>query len=251
MIMINVARQLRTRGFFVLILSLTAPFLASTMPLLQPSASHQSIVSCKGVHALCAFSTNCQLKKDKHNKSLVANCPCWETTGVNYFIVDAIKDKPLLTATKAKCTETSPCGLNEAPICKAMRDGTVPIDIANGQNIQHVQNNRIYSNISTTTEMFADTVSTFSWQAFCSAGQNPMPCEKKQWAQCMGATCQLAPLDVQAKGQKYICACTVLDSTFTSAAGNCGSDETILSGIPNPYELTMSQLPGYESVREA
>ena len=83
----------------------------------------QAVVQCKGAHALCNASIDClRSGKDK------ALCPCWNVNETHLVLTEKIQDELVRKETQRRCTQGSPCGLDDAPVCRVIREGRYRVD---------------------------------------------------------------------------------------------------------------------------
>ncbi|MFN4143326.1 hypothetical protein [Aestuariivirga sp.] len=196
----------------------------------------QLLVVCTGWHALCSASPDCRIKGAK------AECDCLRVNETHIVETSEIQDDGVKRITMERCTDETPCAVDEAPVCEAIRSGNYEVE-----NIRY------------------EWVSTYSYRGWCGLLQPPpVPCDPaaagytgdRQWAICDAAPCtELAdPPDPE---RPLRCQCRVMLTSFVGANGTCtGRDGGIMSSFPveawdfgkNTYPETM---PGYEYVQAA
>ncbi|MFN7900952.1 MAG: hypothetical protein ACK5N0_15085 [Synechococcaceae cyanobacterium] len=162
-------------------------------PPLESAAIPQAVVQCKGAHALCNASIDCQRQgKDK------ALCPCWNVNETHLVLTSKIQDALVRQETQRRCTQGSPCGLEEAPVCRVIREGHYRVD-----------------------KVTYPGVSTFSYRGWCQTFR-PVACEaaKAPWADCMAAPCQKNPNNPD---RPWTCQCRIQNSAFVGINGSCDS----------------------------
>ena len=108
-------------------------------PAEPPAAAPQARVQCTGPHTLCTHAP-CEMVTPTS-----AVCHCVAVNDTYEVSLDEILNGTLQAETKARCTEASPCELNAAPVCRAVREGGVFGGRAAGPGM----------------------VSTFSWAGWC------------------------------------------------------------------------------------
>jgi len=210
---------------------------ASEKPGIGPGHSAvvpQFVVVCTGWHALCSFTTDCQLAGDE------AECDCWRVNETHMVATSEIHDPVVKHLTEARCTNRHPCDVDEAPVCVAIADGQYEVD-----GIRY------------------PWVSTFSYRGWCSLYQ-PKACDPTDaaysgddyWAICDAAPCTEL-VDPPDPDRPLRCRCPVLDDPFVGTRGSCtGDDGGIISAMPiwawdfdrNTWPFAM---PGYDSVKAA
>jgi hypothetical protein len=120
-----------------------------------------------------------------------------------------IQDNKAREATQKRCTTATPCGVDEAPICRVIRNGTYTVD-----------------------GVTYPGVSTFSWRGWCQTFR-PVRCAGAQagpWADCMAAPCQADPKNPD---RPLKCQCRVESSDFVGINGRCDSRSgEVMSTIP-------------------
>ena len=197
----------------------------------------QPFVACTGWHALCTASADCHVNGDK------ANCGCLRVNETHVVETDAIQDSAVQHLTLAKCTTEHPCGVDEAPVCEAIRSGHYTVD---GVPYRWV--------------------STFSYRGWCSLLQvNMKACDPAsdgykgdtEWALCDAAPCteNQNPSDPD---KPLSCRCqTVANIPFLGTNGSCtGDNGGIMSSSPawtwdfqnNAYRIPV---PGMQYVQGA
>ena len=196
----------------------------------------QEFVVCTGWHALCSASPDCTMNGDK------ANCDCLRVNETHIVDTTGIQDAAVKRLTQAKCTAEHPCGVDQAPVCKAIKYGKYKVD-----NVKY------------------DWVSTFSYRGWCSLLEvKPVACDQHAtgytgdlyWAVCDGAPCteNQNPSDPD---RPLSCQCRVERTPFVGTNGTCTGDKGgIMSSSPlwtwdfqnNTYRIP---LPGLEYVEGA
>ena len=202
----------------------------------RPNRVPQEFVVCTGWHALCSASNDCKMNGDK------ADCGCLRVNEAHIVQTSSIQDAAVKRLTDAKCTEEHPCGVDEAPVCKAIADG------------QYEVNNVKY-----------EWVSTYSYRGWCGILEaKPAACDTRApgysgdlyWAICDAAPCTENPNPSDPE-KPLTCSCPVRKSPFVGANGKCvGDNGGIISSFPleawdfqnNTYPFPM---PGYEYVQGA
>ncbi|TGU74416.1 hypothetical protein E4633_02830 [Geomonas terrae] len=196
----------------------------------------QAFVVCTGWHALCTASPDCIMNGDK------AYCDCMRVNEPHIVETSNIQDAAVKHLTLAQCTTRHRCDTDEAPVCKAIREGLYEVD-----NVRY------------------DWVSTFSYRGWCELLKvKPVGCDQSapdysgdlNWAICDGAPCTEVqnPSDPQ---RPLSCRCQVEDTAFLGTTGSCtGNNGGIMSSSPigswdfenNQYRIP---LPGYQYVQGA
>ena len=194
----------------------------------------QDFVVCTGWHALCSASTDCKLNGDK------ADCDCFRVNETHIVEASEIQDTAVKRLTQTKCTNEHRCDVDQAPVCKSIKDGQYKVD-----SVKYAW------------------VSTFSYRGWCSLLQvNPKACDQsapgytgdRHWAICDGAPCteNQHPFDPQ---RPLSCHCR--NTAFIGANGSCtGDNGGIMSSSPlsawdfqnTTYRIP---LPGLEYVHDA
>lgn len=200
------------------------------------SAVPQDWVVCTGWHALCSASTDCKMSGAR------ADCGCLRVNETHIVETNAIQDAVVKRRTESRCTAAHPCDVDQAPVCKAIKDG------------QYEVNNVKY-----------DWVSTYSYRGWCSLIQEkPKACDQRTpgytgdlyWAICDAAPCTEIsnPSDPE---KPLSCQCRVEKTPFVGPNNRCvGDNGGIISSFPleawdfknNTYPFPM---PGYEYVQGA
>ena len=200
------------------------------------SDAPQEFVVCTGWHALCSASTDCKMNDDK------ANCDCFRVNEIHIVEGSEIQDTAVKRLTQAECTNEHRCDVDQAPVCKTIKDGQYKVD-----SVKYAW------------------VSTFSYRGWCSLLQvNPKACDQsapgytgdRHWAICDGAPCteNQHPFDPQ---RPLSCQCRVENTPFIGANGSCrGDNGGIMSSSPlsawdfqnTTYRIP---LPGLEYVQDA
>lgn len=183
-----------------------APWLAGLMVLALPLASSglvkaqpaapaipQAVVECRGAHALCNASIDCQ--RQGKSKAL---CPCWNVNEPHLVQTEKIQDELARLETRRRCTKATPCAIDEAPICRVIQEGRYRVD-----------------------KVTYPGVSTFSYRGWCQTFR-PISCAAQQgpWADCMGAPCQRNPSNPD---RPWTCACSLQHNAFVGINGRCDS----------------------------
>ena len=196
----------------------------------------QELVVCTGWHALCSASTDCKVNGDK------ADCDCFSVDETHIVETSEIQDRAIKRLTEAKCTSEHPCDVDQAPVCKAIKNGKYSVD-----NVKY------------------DWVSTYSYRGWCSLLSKLKACDLHatgysgdlRWAICDAAPCteKQHPSNPH---KPLSCQCRVVaDTPFVGTNGSCtGDDGGIMSSFPlsawdfrnNTYPIPV---PGYEYVQGA
>ena len=170
-------------------------------------------VVCDGKHVVCTMAA-CTI--DAHDR---AACRCWIVNGTNVVSTDEIQNATVRKATQARCTDATPCGVDEAPVCEAVHE-------ARGM------------------------VSTFSWTDWCRrAAPTPVsPCPSSPWAACMTAPCT-----ADAGGDPGVasCACRVVNSAWLPLGGGACAQPAgrAISTVPAGFDMRV--IPGAAWVLDA
>lgn len=205
------------------------------------SRPHQSVdapedlVVCTGWHALCSASPDCKVKGNK------ADCDCMRVNETHVVETNEIQDRAVKRQTLATCTKEHPCGVDQAPICKAIRNGQYRVG-----GVKY------------------DWVSTYSYRGWCSLlQQQPIACDQRakgyagnsKWAICDVAPCteKRNPSD---PNRPLSCQCRVENTPFVGLGSCTGKNGGIISSMPiggwdfkrKTYTFHM---PGYEYVQGA
>jgi len=191
----------------------------------------QETVECTGWHAVCALATGCQVVGQD-----TADCACWKVNERHVVVTIGIKDdtfggKQIMERTRSKCTTLHPCGLDEAPVCHA---------------IKKLLPSRQW-------------VSTFSYRGWCR-NWDPVKCEGEKagpWADCMTSACTESQ-DPQDRRRPLNCQCTVHNGPFVGTRGTCdGRPGTVMSTIQisfwdfdNDMFASFAEMPGNEYVNK-
>jgi len=195
----------------------------------------QLAVVCTGWHALCTGSLDCQLTGGDR-----ADCACWRVNETHIVVTSEIQDPTVKRLTQTRCTNKNACGLDEAPVCSAIRDGQYKVD-----------------------QVKYDWVSTYSYRGWCGL-YRPKACDTTapgydgdmQWAICDAAPCTEIenPADPD---RPLTCQCRVEEGPFVGGADSCtGEDGGIISAMALEYwdfeksDYTVP-IPGYDYVRGA
>jgi hypothetical protein len=173
----------------------------------------QAFVVCTGWHALCTASTDCQMNGG------TADCDCMRVNETHIVATSEIQDPAVKLLTLAKCTSQHRCDVDEAPVCKAIKDGQYKVDDVNYR-----------------------WVSTFSYRGWCSLLQRNMKaCDPTadgytgdlNWAVCDAAPCteNQNPSD---PNRPLSCQCRVVEKIpFLGTNGSCtGDNGGIMSSSP-------------------
>ena len=186
----------------LIVLVLAAPCPAQTV-----ADPPQETVECSGWHAVCALATDCKLAALATGPAPpTATCDCWKVTEQHMVMTSNIKNETfgnvqMKELTQAVCTNNHPCGLDEAPVCSAIK-AMVPND---------------------------HWVSTFSYRGWCK-NWDPVKCEGL-WADCMTSACTESqkPKD---PNRPLSCHCTLHASRFVGTNGRCSAQpSTVMSTI--------------------
>ncbi len=199
----------------------------------------QVFVVCTGWHALCSASPDCKMNGGKDK----ADCDCLRVNETHIVATAEIKDTAVKRLTEVKCTNAHPCDVDQAPVCKAIKDGQYEVD-----NVKY------------------DWVSTYSYRGWCTLLKlNLKACVPdsidytgdRYWAVCDAAPCteNQHPSDPE---RPLSCQCRVeYNTSFVGMNDSCTGDKGgIMSSFPlwawdfinNTYPFPM---PGYEYVRGA
>jgi hypothetical protein len=196
----------------------------------------QDFVVCTGWHALCGDAPDCQVIGN------IAYCDCYRVNETHIVATSEIQDPVSKRLTLARCTDTHPCTLDHAPVCKAIKSGQYKVD--------HVK---------------YWWVSTYSYRGWCRLLEGQKACDPQaedyigdsSWAICDAAPCTEIqnPSD---QDRPLSCQCRVEENTaFVGMNGSCTGDNSgIMSSMPiwawdfenNTYTFDM---PGYEYVQSA
>jgi len=194
----------------------------------------QFVVVCTGWHALCSFSTDCQVSGDR------AECDCWRVNETHMVATSEIHDPLVKRMTEARCTNRHPCDVDEAPVCTAIADGLYEVD-----GVRY------------------PWVSTFSYRGWCSLYQ-PRACDPDEdgysgddyWAICDAAPCTEL-IDPPDPDRPLRCQCPIRDDPFVGTRDSCtGENGGIISAMPiwawdfdrNTWPFPM---PGFDHVKAA
>ena len=196
----------------------------------------QVFVVCTGWHALCSASTDCRMNGDR------ADCDCLRVDETHIVYTTEIQDAGARTATLAACTEARPCGIDEAPVCKIIRDGEYTVGGARYR-----------------------WVSTYSYRGWCSLVDVDLKaCDPSQsgyrgdryWAICDAAPCTEIE-DPPDPNRPLSCRCRVESTPFVGANGTCtGDNGGIMSSFsPDLWDFEKKtyrmSMPGYDFVESA
>lgn len=200
------------------------------------NSAAQEFVVCTGWHALCSASTDCKMNGDK------AACDCLRVNETHIVETTAIQDTAVKRLTQAKCTDDHPCTVDQAPVCKVIRDGHYKVDAVE-----------------------YDWVSTYSYRGWCGLLKvKPKACDQRAkgytgdlyWAICDAAPCTDNP-NPSDPDKPLSCQCRVEKTPFVGPNDTCtGDNGGIISSFPlsgwdfknNTYTFPM---PGYEYVEGA
>jgi hypothetical protein len=194
----------------------------------------QFLVECTGWHALCSATTDCQVTSEG------ADCDCWRVNETHIVATSEIQDPAVKRMTELKCTDKHPCGLDEAPVCSAIRDGEYEFE-----GVKY------------------PWVSTFSYRGWCDFYQ-PKACDTEDggyvgdyaWAICDVAPCtELAdPVDPD---RPLRCHCRVKEGPFVGTKDSCTGDD---GGLISAMELWVWDfenetwalpMPGFDYIKGA
>lgn len=195
----------------------------------------QEFVVCTGWHALCSASPDCRMNGDK------AECDCLRVNEPHIVATSEIQDLVAKRMTLTKCTKEYPCDVDQAPVCKAIKDGKYEVD-----NVKY------------------NWVSTYSYRGWCSLLEyKPMACDQYTldytgdlyWAICDAAPCTENP-NSSNSDKPLSCQCRVKNTPFVGFGSCTGVNGGIMSSFPlwawdfkrNTYPFAM---PGYEYVQGA
>jgi hypothetical protein len=178
-------------GLIAMGLPWASPVLAGPLPV--PPETPQAVVECLGAHALCNASIDCQ--RQGTSKAL---CPCWNVNERHLVQTEKIQDELVRLETQRRCSKGSPCGVDEAPVCRVIREGRYRVD-----------------------KVTYPGVSTFSYRGWCQTFR-PVSCEAKSgpWADCMAAPCQRNPNNPD---RPWTCQCRIQNEAFVGINGRCDS----------------------------
>jgi hypothetical protein len=194
----------------------------------------QAQVVCTGWHALCDASTDCKVNGD------IANCDCWRVSENHIVITTKIQDSVVKNMTQAKCTRKHPCDVDEAPVCRAIKNGRYNVD-----------------------NVYYDWVSTYSYRGWCETFK-PKACYQNvpsyngdlYWADCMAAPC-METLDPSNPDRPLSCQCRVESTPFVGTNGTCTGDRGGIMSTFSRWEWDFKNNtyrtppPGYEYVKGA
>lgn len=195
----------------------------------------EDFVVCTGWHALCSASPDCKMNGDK------ADCDCMRVNETHIVATGEIQDLAVKRLTQDQCTNGHPCDVDQAPVCKAIRDGQYEVDNAK-----------------------YDWVSTYSYRGWCGLLQQQMKaCDQQApgyagdlyWAICDAAPCTENP-NPSDPDKPLSCQCRVENTPFVGIGSCTGVNGGIMSSFPlwawdfqrNTYPFPM---PGYEYVQGA
>lgn len=196
-----------------------------------PSVQPQLTVECTGWHALCSLATDCKVDRKGQNQ---ADCACWKINENHMVVTAFIKNDTfgydVKGLTQSTCTTETPCAVDEAPVCQAIKD------------------------------LLAEEqwVSTYSYRGWCQ-NWDPVACVRRNigpWADCMTSPCQEKP-DPKDPDRPLSCQCTVNYGPFIGTNGQCKTKKgTVMSTIPRAsWDFNngtfIFPMPGYEYVKGA
>lgn len=195
----------------------------------------QDFVVCTGWHALCTV-TDCKMNGQN------ADCDCLRVNEPHIVETAAIQDIEVKRKTRAACTKQSPCSLDKAPICQAIKSGQYKVD-----NVKY------------------SWVSTYSYRGWCTLLKTkPIPCDQKAagysgnllWAHCDTAPCVENP-NPSDPNRPLTCKCPVESSPFVGVNGSCTGDNGgimssfVIDGWDYENNTYTFPMPGYEFVQGA
>lgn len=170
-----------------------------------------------------------------------ADCDCMRVNETHIVETSAIQDAAIKRETLTKCTRDHPCGVDQAPVCTAIRDGQYRVD-----------------------DVSYNWVSTYSYRGWCSIlAKKFVPCDPGakgysgdlHWAICDAAPCTEIqnPSDPE---RPLVCECRAQNTPFVGLSDCTGVNGGIFSSFPleawdfqnNTYPF---QMPGYEYVQGA
>lgn len=196
----------------------------------------EDFVVCTGWHALCSASPDCKMNGDK------ADCDCLRVNETHIVATSEIQDPEVKRLTLARCTKEHACDVDQAPVCKAIKEGQYKVD-----NVKY------------------DWVSTYSYRGWCSILEHnkPIACNQQApgyagdsyWAICDAAPCTENP-NPSNRDKPLTCQCRVDNTPFVGFGSCTGVNGGIMSSMPlwawdfqkNTYPFSM---PGYEYVQGA
>lgn len=195
-----------------------------------------AFVVCTGWHALCSASPDCRMTSGD-----TADCDCMRVDETHVVMTDAIQDVALRKATLARCTERHPCEVDEAPVCRALKERRYTV-----QDVRY------------------DWVSTYSYRGWCGLlSARPVACDPRvpgyvgdaYWALCDAAPCTENP-DPADPNRPLRCRCPIRSDPFVGLGTCTGTHGGIMSSMTmsgwdfrrNTYTFAM---PGYEYVGSA
>jgi hypothetical protein len=201
---------------------------------LSPPNRPQNTVECTGWHALCDASTDCKVNGD------TANCDCWRVSETHIVVTSKIQDTAVQRMTQSECTSAHPCGVDQAPVCKAIKSGRYRVD-----------------------KVKYEWVSTYSYRGWCETFK-PKACDQNAplyngdyyWADCMAAPCTENP-DPSNPDRPLSCQCRVENTPFVGINDSCSGTN---GGIMSTFRLVewdfqnntyRSPPPGYQYVQGA
>lgn len=171
----------------------------------------QFVVECTGWHALCSATTDCQVTSEG------ADCDCWRVDERHIVATSEIQDPAVRRLTELRCTNKHPCGLDEAPVCSAIRDGEYEVG-----GVKY------------------PWVSTFSYRGWCDFYQ-PKACDTEAYdyvGDYAWAICDLAPCtelaDPPDPDRPLRCQCRVKEGPFVGTRDSCTGDN---GGLISAMEL--------------
>jgi hypothetical protein len=193
------------------------------------------VVVCTGWHALCSASTDCQVNGDR------ASCDCLRVNETHMVMTSEIHDPVLRRMTQARCNSKHHCEVDEAPVCKVIRDGQYEVD-----GIKY------------------PWVSTFSYRGWCDL-YRPKACDvtdnnyrgDRIWAICDAAPCVENPNPAD-PNRPLTCDCPIVkEQSFIGTKDSCtGENGGIISAMALwvwdfENDTFSVPVPGYDSVRSA
>lgn len=178
------------------------------------ASTPQDRVLCSGPHVLCSLAP-CEIKDDA-----TAICRCVEVNDTYAVSLSEIRNDDVSAATKARCTASSPCSLDSAPVCEAIKRGNIEFG---------------------SVRVEPGMVSTFSWGGWCSATEfdpsRPAVCSPSPWAACMTAPCRRN----KDGGGSVDCQCTWQNSSWIDFRGGGKECSKMVSSVPADFD--MQQMP--------
>jgi len=222
-------------------LMLALLFVTINLMTLANAGTHvpEDFVVCTGWHALCSASPDCQMNSEMNGEK--ANCDCARVNETHIVATNEIQDLIVKRLTRARCTTTHPCSVDQAPVCKAIKSGQYKVD--------HVK---------------YKFVSTYSYRGWCDIlKQKFIKCDPQTpgyngdhyWAICDAAPCR-EKRNPTNPNRPLSCQCRVKSEAFVGLGSCTGVNGGIMSSFPvwawdfqkNTYPF---QMPGYEFVEGA